>query len=223
MGVSNPQIPYATSLNRVYPQDQLDAVRPRWNRLLQKFHRKYDHKPDFVARSPGRVNLIGEHVDYSLYNVLPMAVCVDVLIAVRALPASQNDVTISINNTDEAKFHGQKIKLGHLDDITIDAKKHLWTNYLMAGLVGAVELLKKKNLDFKLNEMEILVDGNIPPGGGLSSSAAFVCASALAVMEAHEYRATQMELLELAIVSERLVGVNSGGLVKMRFGQLLVY
>lgn len=60
--------------------------------------------------------------------------------------------------------------------------------------------------------MEILVDGNVPAGGGLSSSAAFVCASALATLRANgREHVNKRELVELAIVSERAVGVNSGG------------
>lgn len=60
--------------------------------------------------------------------------------------------------------------------------------------------------------MEVLMDGNVPVGGGLSSSAAFVSASALAVMTANgESSVDKKELTELAIVSERAVGVNSGG------------
>jgi len=61
--------------------------------------------------------------------------------------------------------------------------------------------------------MDILVDGTVPSGGGLSSSAAFVCASALAVLKASgEQVVDKKELVELAIVSERSVGVQSGGL-----------
>ena len=61
--------------------------------------------------------------------------------------------------------------------------------------------------------MSVLVDGNVPAGGGLSSSAAFVCASAVAVLRANrEESIIKKELVELAIVSERAVGVNSGGM-----------
>jgi galactokinase len=211
MTVSNTRIPYATTLDEVYPINQVEALRPRWNRLLQQFSKHYGHRPDFVARSPGRVNLIGEHIDYSLYNALPMAVSVDVLVAVRTRSASGNAAVIHIRNMDQSQFPSQSIALGPKSNIKIDSTKHLWTNYFMAGMIGALELLKKMRPEFHPNEMEVLIDGNIPPGGGLSSSAAFVCASALAVLEAHKYRATPMELLELAIVSERLVGVNSGG------------
>jgi galactokinase len=90
---------------------------------------------------------------------------------------------------------------------------HEWSNYFKAGLRGALELLRKKRgEDFKPKSMQILVDGTVPAGGGLSSSAAFVSASALAVLVANgEQVVDKTELTELAIVSERAVGVNSGG------------
>lgn len=57
------------------------------------------------------------------------------------------------------------------------------------------------------------MDGTVPAGGGLSSSAAFVSASALAVLYANEEKKVdKTQLTELAIVSERAVGVNSGGM-----------
>ncbi|KAG4222334.1 hypothetical protein PC116_g29192 [Phytophthora cactorum] len=61
--------------------------------------------------------------------------------------------------------------------------------------------------------MQVLMDGTVPAGGGLSSSAAFVSASALAVMIANGERDVDKKALtEVAIVSERAVGVNSGGM-----------
>jgi galactokinase len=61
--------------------------------------------------------------------------------------------------------------------------------------------------------MEVLMDGTVPAGGGLSSSAAFTSASALAVMFGNgETSVDKTQLTELAIVSERAVGVNSGGM-----------
>ena len=60
--------------------------------------------------------------------------------------------------------------------------------------------------------MKILVDGQVPVGAGLSSSAALVCASLLAVLNAHGIEdVDKTELVELAIVAERAVGVNAGG------------
>lgn len=60
--------------------------------------------------------------------------------------------------------------------------------------------------------MDILVDGTVPAGSGLSSSAAFVCSSALAVITANNLGLSKQELTEIAIVAERNVGVNSGGM-----------
>src|SRR5450755_4065306 len=91
-------VPFATSLDEVYPDDYLEKIRPRWTNLLECFQQRCGHKPDLVARSPGRVNLLGEHIDYSLYDVLPLAVCVDSLVAIRAIPSSKDHASIHIYN-----------------------------------------------------------------------------------------------------------------------------
>lgn len=72
-------------------------------------------------------------------------------------------------------------------------------------------MLEKFQLD-KPKGLFLLVDGTVPAGGGLSSSAAFVCASALAVVTANKLTISKTELTEIAIVAERNVGVNSGGM-----------
>jgi len=53
-------VPTATSLKDIYPEDAIDAQKERWEHLLQAFKKEYGDLPEFVARSPGRVNLIGE-------------------------------------------------------------------------------------------------------------------------------------------------------------------
>jgi galactokinase len=72
-------------------------------------------------------------------------------------------------------------------------------------------MLEKFQLD-KPKGLTLLFDGNVPAGGGLSSSAAMVCASALAVITANQLTISKTELTEIAIVAERNVGVNSGGM-----------
>ncbi|KAL8815164.1 MAG: hypothetical protein Q9223_005674 [Gallowayella weberi] len=188
----------------------------RWQNLVTHFEEKYGKKPAFVARSPGRVNLIGEHIDYSLYEVLPMAIAADVLIAV-AVSADHNpkhtDAVIHMLNTNPGKHKGSEYTVPPKGLADIDATQHEWTNYFKAGFNGAVQMLRKEDPNFSPCNMEILVDGNVPAGGGLSSSAAFVCASALAVLRANgKEDVKKKELVELAIVSERAVGVNSGGM-----------
>ncbi|ERF75212.1 hypothetical protein EPUS_00004 [Endocarpon pusillum Z07020] len=181
----------------------------RWNSLLSLFKETYGCAPDFVARSPGRVNIIGEHIDYSLYDVLPMAVTADVLVAVNVLPSP----IVKIANLDAERFPSQEFRIPVEGDIEIDASKHEWTNYFKAGLKGALQFLRRKcEGDWNPVGMEIVIDGTVPAGGGMSSSAALVCASALSVMVANSHDVSKRDLLDLAVVSERAVGVFSGGM-----------
>lgn len=208
-------VPYAPALADIYPEAALATEAPRWNKLLDKFSAQYSQPADFVARSPGRVNIIGEHIDYSLYAVLPMAITADALLAVSSRPAEDSSrFKIRIANVSDA-FAAKEFTVPWDGDVEIDSTKFEWTNYFKSGLRGALELLRKKRGEGNLKpvDMDIVMDGTVPVGGGLSSSAAFVSASALAVMTANgEKEVDKMELTELAIVSERAVGVNSGGM-----------
>jgi galactokinase len=207
-------IPCFQSLANVYPDPSAAngisaGSKTRWDGLLTQFKSTYGLSPDFVARSPGRVNIIGEHIDYSLYDVLPMAVAADVLVAVNVTSTPH----VKIANIDSEKFPSTEFSIPIQGDIEIDASKHEWTNYFKAGLRGAVNHLRKEyGSDWIPVGIEIIVDGNVPAGGGMSSSAAMVCASALAVMVANSHDVSKGNLLDLAVVSERAVGVFSGGM-----------
>ncbi|CAN8102103.1 unnamed protein product [Discula destructiva] len=211
-------VPFARSLDDIYTSDALASQGKRWNKLLAQFQSTYSQPAEFVARSPGRVNIIGEHIDYSLYSVLPMAITADALIAVSAKVADPSTVKpgtykIRIANVQSDKFPAHEFDIP-FDDVNIDASVHEWTNYFKSGLRGALELLRKKHgPGYQPVSMSVLMDGTVPAGGGLSSSAAFTSTSALAVMVANgEKTVDKTELTELAIVSERAVGVNSGGM-----------
>jgi galactokinase len=209
-------VPQLHSIEEVYAEASgSQSIAPehktRWNALISAFSDAYGSKPDFVARSPGRVNIIGEHVDYSLYNVLPMAVTVDALVAVKA--STKEKPTVKIADLHPDRYPSSEFAIPLDGDIEIDPKKHEWTNYFKAGLRGALQFLRSNEAGpFRPASLEIIVDGNVPPGGGLSSSAALVCASALAVMKANGHDVSKQDLLDLAIVSERAVGVFAGGM-----------
>ncbi|PYI28561.1 galactokinase [Aspergillus indologenus CBS 114.80] len=213
-------VPQTETIAEVYATDDASttSVAPehqtRFNALVSKFTKLYSHRPDFVARSPGRVNIIGEHIDYNLYDVLPTAVSVDVIIAVKVVPATGSETVVKISNVNPEKFPTREFTVPRDTDVDIDPKKHDWVNYFKAGLLGALKFLRQRNADgsFAPASMEVLLDGNVPPGGGISSSAAFVCASALAVMKANDHDVSKQDLLDLAVVSERAVGVYSGGM-----------
>lgn len=137
-----------------------------------------------------------------------MAIAVDVLLAVRIRKDSSE---VRIRNVNP-KFPSRSFDLPKEGLVDIDPSSHEWSNYFKAGMRGACELLQKGRGNSTSVGMDILADGNVPAGGGLSSSAAFVCASALATMHANgEKKVGKKDLVEVAIVSERSVGVNSGG------------
>ena len=69
------------------------------------FKELYGDIPDFVARAPGRVNIIGEHIDYEGYGVLPAAIEKDCLIAVKKV----NSLTIEIQHVLADKFPSCKL------------------------------------------------------------------------------------------------------------------
>lgn len=206
-------VPRVTSLDEVYSnstQGALPEQRSRFKHLIDSFAKTHGVKPDFVARSPGRVNIIGEHIDYSLYNVLPTAVTVDVLVAVK-VKGKESQTNIKVSNTNDTKYPTAEFHVPQEGDVHIG--EHDWSNYFKAGLRGSVQLLRKEHgASFQPKSMDVMIDGNVPAGGGLSSSAAFVCASALAVMAANDYDVSKQDLLDLSIVSERSVGVYSGGM-----------
>ncbi|KFY72312.1 hypothetical protein V499_07537 [Pseudogymnoascus sp. VKM F-103] len=210
-------VPVVASLDGIYTQDAVSAQTKRWSQLLSTFESTYKHPASFVSRSPGRVNIIGEHIDYSLYPVLPMAITSDAIFAVScpddSASASSNTFKIRISNVESEKFPAHEFDIPY-DNVDIDSKVHEWTNYFKCGLKGALQLLKKTHGEgFRPKSMNVLMDGSIPAGGGLSSSAAFVSGSALAVMVANGVKdVSKMDLTEIAIVAEREVGVNSGGM-----------
>lgn len=64
-------------------------IRHRYDQLAEHYRTLFGHSPTYIARAPGRVNIIGEHIDYALFGVCPMAVEQDVLIACAPRPASE--------------------------------------------------------------------------------------------------------------------------------------
>ncbi|KAL1923312.1 uncharacterized protein VTP21DRAFT_8292 [Calcarisporiella thermophila] len=197
-------IPIFDSLDGIYSTHLLQQG-VRYESLRQAFKDLYSLDPEFIARSPGRVNLIGEHIDYSNFGVLPMAIERDLLIAVAT---TTTDSRVRIANMD-TRFPAREFDFeGKESIVSIDATVLEWSNYFKCGYKAILEKLK---LD-KPRGMYMLVHGTVPTGAGVSSSAAFVCAAAVATLRANNGTLTKKELTELAIVGERNVGVNSGGM-----------
>ncbi|XP_008830016.1 N-acetylgalactosamine kinase isoform X4 [Nannospalax galili] len=146
------------------------AEHPRLLKLKEMFKSKFGSTPKFYVRAPGRVNIIGEHIDYCGYSVLPMAVEQDMLIAVEPVKTH----TLQLANTNPL-YPDFSTSANH---ICIDKTKPLWHHYFLCGFKGIQEHFGIS----KLTGMNCLVDGNIPPSSGLSSSSALVCCAGLVTL-----------------------------------------
>jgi len=65
--MSKMEVPTIAEFKDIYPDDAISTQTKRWNNLLSKFEHEFGHKADFVSRSPGRVNIIGEVQKQGMY------------------------------------------------------------------------------------------------------------------------------------------------------------
>lgn len=196
--------------NLSFYSDPLANVQ-RYKDLIKSFESIYHDTPDFISRSPGRVNLIGDHIDYSYFSALPMAIETDVIGAVKVLPGS-NEVVL--HNTDPAFARELFVLPAEGQVVEIDKLKFSWASYFKCGYIVAQKYIQEKgNHQQPFNGLLILFDGTVPTGGGLSSSAAFCVATTMAVLRANGVtQISKEDLTRITVVSEHYVGVNNGGM-----------
>jgi len=172
------------------------------DKLLDDFQKTFGKEADFYATAPGRVNLIGEHIDYCGYSVLPMAVEQKISIA-----AGFNDSEkLQIVSACESFAAGS----AHIRELEINLKDIQWFNYVFCG-AKAVEELFARQLSRGLN---LYVSGNIPMGSGLSSSSALVVCAALCFLQSEGLtgKTTRKELSNACAKAERHIGTQGGGM-----------
>jgi galactokinase len=132
--------------------------------VASDFQKKYGRSPRWIAAAPGRVNVIGEHTDYNDGFVLPMAID---RYAVMAADVSKSSA-ISIYDS-QAKASAQIDISGK---VTRGEPK--WSNYVRGVVAGF------QDRGAKIPALDVLLESNVPLGGGLSSSAALeVCTATL--------------------------------------------
>jgi galactokinase len=169
--------------------------------LHSAFANKFGRPPQLVARAPGRVNLLGEHVDYNEGPVLPAALNMAVTLA---FAPNRNEV-ISLHALDLDKrvaFTLQSIK--EKND-RLGNRLPNWALY-PAGVAWALE-----EAGFPVPGMQAVYSSDIPIGSGLSSSAAVEVAFAVAWQELGGWEASRMVVAQLCQRAENeYVGVASG-------------
>eukprot|EP01133_Synstelium_polycarpum_P019106 gene19106-22882_t len=165
---------------------------------------KYGEKPTFYFRAPGRVNLIGEHVDYSGYPVLPFALEQDMVVAVSNITSTPG--TLNIANVNEDVYAPLSVDI--TGAVEIDMAKFHWTNYVLAAWKGVQNAAPQA----KFKGLNLLYTGNVPIGSGVSSSSALVCVSTLAISYINGFSYTKEDLANISVKCERYVGIEGGGM-----------
>ncbi|XP_072290817.1 N-acetylgalactosamine kinase [Eucyclogobius newberryi] len=177
------------------------SANDRLQALKSAFEKRHGESPQFYACAPGRVNLIGEHIDYCGYSVLPMAIEQSILAAVTVNKSGM----IQLANTNPLYTD---YGVSCTEDIAIDRDNPKWYYYFLCGVKGIQENVGLTNLA----GMSCVVDGTVPPSSGLSSSSALVCCAGLVTMEANQKSLSKVALAEICAKCERYIGTEGGGM-----------
>eukprot|EP01026_Neomeris_dumetosa_P043726 TRINITY_DN3672_c0_g4_i2.p2 TRINITY_DN3672_c0_g4~~TRINITY_DN3672_c0_g4_i2.p2 ORF type:complete len:149 (-),score=21.74 TRINITY_DN3672_c0_g4_i2:34-480(-) len=110
----------------------------RLSKLSSAFEAKYGVKPEVFGRSPGRVNLIGEHIDYEGYGVLPMAIQQDTIVAIAK---RTGETKIVVSNLNSQKYGDVEFEVDPKQ--TVNTENHTWANYFLAAYKGVLDVLVK--------------------------------------------------------------------------------
>jgi galactokinase len=160
--------------------------------IEEKFLETFGEEPDLVAAAPGRVNLIGEHIDYSEGFVLPFAIKDRTMVAAR----KRDDSIVRIASAQRRN----KIVTVDIKDVKPGLKGE-WERYAL-GVLWSMGV--KSGVD-------LLIDGHVPLGAGLSSSAALECSVATAMNHLFDMGFNLEELARLTQKAEnQYVGVPCG-------------
>lgn len=147
-----------------------------------------------LVRSPGRINLIGEHTDYNAGFVLPAAIDKAVYLG------------IGLSGSSACRYVAVDLDAVHEDDVKqLQRIEGHWSAYLN----GVIEQFQKSG--FEVPGLHVVVGGDIPVGAGLSSSAAVECAMAMAIKKLLGLPLDKKEMVKMAQRAENeFVGVQCG-------------
>jgi galactokinase len=163
--------------------------------IKEEFQKRFQKKPDQIFFSPGRVNLIGEHIDYNGGQVMPCAISLGTYLAI-----SKNKDKVfrfqCLNFPETAELHLQ-------NSYTKSGKE--WFNYPL-GILDQV-----LGLGHPVSGLDMLFDGNLPIGAGLSSSASIEVLMIYALNQLFQLNISKVEIALLSKkVENEFIGVNCG-------------
>lgn len=158
------------------------------------FEKSFGSKPEKVVLSPGRINIIGEHIDYNDGYVLPAAIDKVICFAFEKNKSKKSKV-IAIDLNEEFEIDlTQEIKLSDV----------VWTNYIR----GVIKQLQDNGFSF--DGFNCVFSSNIPVGSGLSSSAALECGMIFGIKQLFDLKIEKVDIALLGQKAEHWVGINCG-------------
>jgi galactokinase len=162
--------------------------------LTARFQQMFGGSPR-IFRAPGRVNLIGEHTDYNDGFVMPAAIEFYTSVAL----GKRNDRLLQVYSEQFA----EKVEIS-LDTLAGPPRRH-WSDFIR-GVAAVLEASGNR-----LSGANLSIDGQVPLGAGLSSSASLEVSTALALMAASDFNLPAVELAKLCQRAEHeYVGTRCG-------------
>lgn len=166
--------------------------------LIQKtshfFQQTFGYPSEIMVLSPGRINLIGEHIDYNDGFVLPAAIDKYICFAFAKNKTNSSNI-FAIDLAESCVInHNEAIEKSDL----------VWTNYFR----GVLQQLKNKG--FETSGIDLVFSSSIPVGSGLSSSAALECGFLFGLNELFGFQIPKVEMALMGQKAEHWVGINCG-------------
>lgn len=166
--------------------------------LIATFNELFGEKNSNQYFSPGRINLIGEHTDYNGGHVFPASIT----IGTYGVAAARLDQTVKIYSKN---FPDLGILSFEINDLAYD-KKISWGNYVKGMILKLQEAGHKFSHGF-----ELAIEGTIPNGAGLSSSASLELLVGVVLEDLFHLSVTRLDLVQTGKkVENEFIGVNSG-------------
>jgi galactokinase len=165
------------------------------DQVIDQFDKAFGRRPDLIVRSPGRVNLIGEHTDYNDGWALPMALDLGTDVAA----ARRHDRILRVAAP----------RLGAVTEISLDRLNSQQGSGFARYVGGTAAILG--DIGCPVPGTDLLIGGNLPIGAGLSSSASLELGVAVAIAELADYPIDTAELPRLGQrVENDIIGLRSG-------------
>ena len=167
-------------------------------RLIKEFTDIFEVPGEALFFSPGRVNLIGEHTDYNGGMVFPCAIT----FGTYAVVSKRTDSCMRLfsNNFKEKGIIDVALQTLHYD------KKDDWANYVK----GVLYFLQQEGFEIPCG-LNILIEGTIPNGAGLSSSASLEVLTGTILKETFQLPISKLDIIKLSQKAEnQFVGMNCG-------------